>query len=487
VLAEQHAQTFSNRLAPFPVRIGLLSRFQSPRDNKKVIADLKAGTVDIVIGTHRLLQKDVSFKDLGLLIIDEEHRFGVKQKEKIKAFKKNVDVLTLSATPIPRTLHMALSSLRDLSVIETPPYGRLPIETHLGPYDEKAVTRIIQAELSRGGQVFYVHNRVETILSRAHYLQSLIPDIRWGVVHGQMPAADIEKVMWRFMHKQLDVLIATTIIESGLDIPTVNTLIVEEAENFGLAQLYQLRGRIGREKQKAYCYLFFTPELLTEDSTKRLQALQEFSELGSGFRLALRDLEIRGAGNILSARQHGFVKDIGFELYSRLLDEASATVGGAAKPAAREWRTTLDFSLPAYLPEEYVPAEDVRIIFYRRLSAAKGGEEIEQVREELQDRFGDLPPAARNLLTLSDLRAVAEKLKVAGVAESDEFIAIHFSEHIAFDPGKVLALARDFAGVLEFMRGGTSGVRLKKSAMPRPFFGYLKEFLMKLGQYAIIT
>ncbi|MBN1822736.1 MAG: transcription-repair coupling factor [Endomicrobiales bacterium] len=485
VLAEQHWNTFSNRLSPFPVRVAMLSRFQSKKEQKQVIEGLSAGTVDVVIGTHRLLQKDVAFKDLGLLIIDEEHRFGVKQKEKIKQLKKNVDVLLLSATPIPRTLSMALSNLRDLSVIETPPYGRLPIETHLGPYDEKTVKRILEAELARGGQVFYVHNRVETIFSRAAYISKLVPDAKVAVVHGQMPAGEIEKNMWDFMHGKTDVLVATTIIESGLDIPSANTMVVEEAENFGLAQLYQLRGRIGREKQKAYCYLFYTPEFLNDESTKRLKALQEFSELGSGFRLALRDLEIRGAGNILSGRQHGFVRDIGFELYSRLIDEVSKNLKGArpGKQEEKKAKTVIDFKLAAHLPPDYVEQEDLRIMFYRRIASAETAENIESVKSELADRFGSLPEPAGNLFKLTELRLLAEKLGIKSIIEEGSFVTLFFPKDICFTQDSILALARDFSGLIEFIRGEAYGIKLKKSGMdcsPPLFVG---EFIKKLAEY----
>jgi transcription-repair coupling factor (superfamily II helicase) len=481
VLAEQHYNTFSNRLAPFPTRVALISRFQDKKEQKKVVEGLAAGTVDIVVGTHRLLQKDVRFKDLGLLIIDEEHRFGVKQKEKIKAFKKNVDVLLMSATPIPRTLSLALSSLRDLSVIETPPYGRLPIETHLGPYDDKLVKRIIQAELSRGGQVYYVHNRVETIFSRAQHLQDLLPDARFGVIHGQMAAAVIEKTMWNFLHRHIDVLVATSIIESGLDIPSVNTMIIEEAENFGLAQLYQLRGRIGREKQKAYCYLFYTPDQVTEDSRKRLEALKEFGELGAGFRLALRDLEIRGAGNILSAKQHGFVKEIGFELYSRLLDEASQSLKSGKPVVREEFKSTIDFALPSFLPQDYIDQEDLRIIFYRKLATARSERDLEAVREELKDRFGSLPQAVVNLLTLTALRLQAEQEKIKGIAEEDGCIAVYFSNLMSFTPDGITAMAADYGDKMEFMRGEAPGIRFRKDMIPRPPFPFLREFLQRIA------
>lgn len=483
VLAEQHFQTFSTRLGPFPVNLQVLSRFQQKKEQKKIIEGISSGLVDIVIGTHRILQKDVKFKDLGLVIIDEEHRFGVGQKEKMKYLKKNVDVLLLSATPIPRTLSISLSGLRDLSIIETPPCGRQPIETHLGPYDDKIVKKIIQAELSRGGQVFYVYNRVETILSRASYLKKLMPEMRWGIVHGQMKPSDIEKTMWEFLHRKIDVLIATTIIESGLDIPSVNTMIVEEAENFGLAQLYQLRGRIGREKQKAYCYLFYTPSQLSEDSTKRLKALQEFNELGSGFRLALRDLEIRGAGNILSSKQHGFVREIGFELYGRLLEEASKKLRGAdvsVETPKEEQKTTLDFLVSAHIPSDYIETEDLRIIFYRRMTNAKSQTDLDEIASELVDRFGKFPLPVENLFELAQIKLLAEKAAIKSITEDDNFISLYFSERQSFTPEKILKLANDYSGILEFIRSETPGIKLKKTLIPSPLFQFLKSFLANL-------
>lgn len=488
VLAEQHFNTFSNRLAPFPVNVAMLSRFQTKKEQQKVLADIKSGIVDIVVGTHRLLQKDVAFHDLGLMIVDEEHRFGVKQKDRIKAMKKNVEVLLLSATPIPRTLSFALANLRDLSVIESPPFGRLPIETHLGAYDERAVKKVIQAELSRGGQVFYVYNRVETINSRAEYLKKLLPEVKFGIVHGQLPGAQIEKAMWDFMHKKIDVLIASTIIESGLDIPSANTMIVEEAENFGLAQLYQLRGRIGREKQKAYCYLFYTRENLKEDAAKRLESLQEFGELGSGFRLALRDLEIRGAGNILGKEQHGFAREVGFELYSRLIEDASKGVKGDRDVFKEEaFKTSMDLSIPAFLPAEYIEAEDLRVIFYRKLAAASLPADFEDIREELRDRFGKIPLPAENLFYTTELKVMAEKLKIKGIAEKEDYYEVYFSDKVSVTAERIGALASDFSDILEFMRGEQQGVRLRKDNLPNESLFFLKEFLLKLREYVIIS
>jgi transcription-repair coupling factor (superfamily II helicase) len=465
VLAEQHFNTFTDRLSPFPVRIAMLSRFQSKKEQGEVIERLGTGDVDIVIGTHRLLQKDIAFKDLGLLIIDEEHRFGVKQKEKIKSLKKNVDVLMLSATPIPRTLSLALSNIRDLSVIESPPYGRLPIETYLGAYDETIVKRVIEAELSRNGQVFYVFNRVETIESRAEYLKKLVPGIRVGIIHGQLPALDIEKAMWKFLHRELDILVATTIIESGLDIPSVNTMIVEEAEDFGLAQLYQLRGRIGRTDRKAHCYLFSSSKKLSDEAKKRLEALKDLNELGSGFRLALRDLEIRGGGNILGAEQHGFVKEIGFELYSRLIAEAGRQAKGIGTAEEAELPVVaIDLNVQAFIPESYISSDDLRIMFYRRLIAAKNTSQIDSVKDELLDRFGKMPAALVNLLMISGLRLTADRLRIKSIVENDGKLDIFFGNDVSVSGEAIAGLAARYQDKIQFVKGELYCVRfdLKK-------------------------
>ncbi len=490
VLAEQHYNTFSDRMASFPVKVAFLSRFQGKDEQAAIIAGIKDGSVDIVIGTHRLLSKDISFKNLGLLIIDEEHRFGVKQKEKIKALKQNVHILLLSATPIPRTLSFAMANLRDLSLIETPPYGRLPIETHMSVYDEKVVKNVIEAELSRGGQVYYVHNRVQTIIESAAGIKKMVPHARVGVVHGQLSATQIEEAMYRFMHNDLDVLVASTIIESGLDIPSANTMIIEEAEDFGLAQLYQLRGRIGREKQKAYCYLFFSKGALSENASKRLQALYEFSELGSGFRLALRDTEIRGAGNILGAEQHGFVKEVGFELFSRLLAEASPKIraAGSAKGTPEdEFTPELSFQAPALLPADYIEGDDIRISFYRRLATVRTPEDLAKIRYELTDRFGTLPQPAENLLTISDIRIIARNNRIAAITESDEALTVYLSNFITLDPENIVKLGRDYSRCIEYLRGDKAGVRFKKDALGAPLFQFMKEFLLKISKYAIIS
>jgi len=411
ILALQHYLTFGERLLPFPARIELLSRFRPAKEQKKVVEELKKGTVDIVIGTHRLLAKDVDFKDLGLVIIDEEHRFGVAQKEKLKKIKETVDVLTLSATPIPRTLQLSLSGARDLSVISTPPRGRLPIQTEILPFSDEAVRESVLFELERGGQVFFVHNRVETIEGMKNYLLDLIPGLKLGVGHGQLSEEALERVMVDFLVRKYDLLLSTSIIESGLDIPSVNTLIVNRADRFGLAQLYQLRGRVGRSSEKAFAY-FFTPpwSSLTETAKKRLKAIAEFTELGSGFYLAMRDMEIRGAGNLLGSQQHGFIEEVGFDLYCQLLEEAV----GQIKGETRAIRPEVKLSLPItpFLPEDYVSSSADRIAVYKKLSEMKNLEQLEDFKSELEDRFGPLPPKAAELLQMVEVKLLALEKKV---------------------------------------------------------------------------
>ena len=485
VLAKQHFNTFSGRLSPFPTKVAMLSRFQSKPEQKEIIDGLKTGAIDIVVGTHRLLQKDAEFKKLGLLIIDEEHRFGVKQKEKIKKLKSDVDVLMLSATPIPRTLSSALSGFRDLSVIETPPFGRLPIETTLSFYDEKLVKNIIDAELSRNGQVFYVYNKVETILTKAEEIKKLAPEARVGVIHGQMRARDIEEIMYKFTNAEIDVLIATTIIESGIDIPSVNTMIVEEAENFGLSQLYQLRGRIGRERRKAYCYLFYKDKALNEAALKRLEAMKEFSELGSGFRLAMKDLEIRGAGGILSANQHGFVRDIGYDMFSKLLEEEGKKIKGEAFDARNELNSEIDLQVNALIPHEYIEEEDIRILFYRKLSDAKGFKALESIKNELSDRFGKIPKETDMLFRITALRIEAENLNIERISEDSQYIYVYFAKEADFSKADISALIKDFLGMIEFLSGRHYAFKLKKSKIERESVEFLKDFIRKLRLYFV--
>ncbi len=398
VLAQQHLETFSERLATFPVRVAMLSRFRAPAEQREVVAQLLTGEVDVVIGTHRLLQKDVRFRDLGLLVIDEEHRFGVKHKERLKQMRTEVHVLSMTATPIPRTLHMALSGVRDISVIETPPEDRQPIETHVVERTDDVLREAILRELDRGGQVYYVHNRVQGIEHEAARLRQIVPNARLVVAHGQMDERSLERVMVEFADAEHDVLVCTTIIESGLDIPNVNTIVVNRAGQLGLAQLYQLRGRVGRSAAKAYAYLLYAKqERLTEDARKRLQAVFEASELGAGFKIAMHDLEIRGAGNILGAEQHGHVAAVGFELYAQMLEEAVNEERGAPRREALP-EVVVDLALSTAIPDEYVPSRQRKLELYRRIAELRTLEELSALRDELRDRYGPPPDALRNLL-----------------------------------------------------------------------------------------
>jgi len=414
LLAQQHWQVFRTRFAAFPVRVEMVSRFRLPREVRQVLADLAAGTVDVVIGTHRLLQKDVRFKDLGLVIIDEEQRFGVLHKERLKQLRASVDVLTLTATPIPRTLHMSLVGLRDMSLMETPPDARQPIRTTVAEWSEALVREAIGRELARGGQVYVVHNRVSTIERAARRVQALVPEARVAVAHGQMPESQLERVMLDFLAGRVDVLVCTTIVEIGLDIPRVNTILVEDAHTLGLAQLYQLRGRVGRADQQAYAYLLYPKGArLGEEAKARLEALREFVALGSGIRLAMRDLEIRGAGNLLGPEQHGHMAAVGFELYTRLLEEAIRRLRGEFVEEAPD--PVVELRVFAYLPEDYVPQQRERLAAYRKLATSRSPQEVAAVEEELRDRYGPLPEPVRNLVQVAAVREMARALGLASV------------------------------------------------------------------------
>jgi transcription-repair coupling factor (superfamily II helicase) len=408
LLAQQHHQTFGERFQSYPVTVEALSRFLTPKQQKTVVAGLASGEVDVVIGTHRLLSDDIRFKDLGLLVVDEEQRFGVSAKDAIKRLKVGVDVLTLTATPIPRTLEMALTGIRDVSHIRTPPEDRHPILTYVGPYDEQAVSAAIRREVLREGQVFYVHNRVQSIDRAVARLRELVPDARYVVAHGQMSEGQLEQVMIDFWNGEYDVMVATTIIESGLDLPTVNTLIVERADLLGLAQLYQLRGRVGRSDQRAYAYLFHpTDQSLSEDAHRRLEAIGEATDLGSGFQLALRDLEIRGAGSILGEVQSGHIAAVGFDLYAELVAEAVSELEGREPSITPQREVRIDLPVDAHLPEDYVNDQELRLEAYRRLATTTTEGEVTDVAAEWVDRFGPLPPAAQALVTLARLRVEA--------------------------------------------------------------------------------
>jgi transcription-repair coupling factor (superfamily II helicase) len=404
LLAQQHFQTFSDRFSGFPVRVEVLSRFLTAAQARAVAAATRAGEVDVLIGTHRMLSEDVRFKDLGLLVIDEEQRFGVQHKEAMKHLKANVDVLTLTATPIPRTLEMSLTGIRDLSLLNTPPADRQPILTYVGEYDDRAVAESLRRELLREGQVFFVHNRVADIEAKAAELREMVPEARIAVAHGQMDEGSLELVVMDFWEGRYDVLVCTTIIESGIDMPTVNTLVVERADLLGLGQLHQLRGRVGRSGQRAYAYLFHPKDVaLSEEAYERLRTIGEATELGSGFKIAMRDLEIRGAGNLLSESQSGHIAAVGYDLYCQMVNEAVAEMKG--EPVREPAEVKLDVPTDANLPEAYVPKEELRLEAYRRLAAVAEHAEVDDIRAEWEDRYGPVPQPALNLLAVGHLRA----------------------------------------------------------------------------------
>ncbi len=453
ILATQHLATFSERLAAFPVKIEMMSRFRTPKQVKDIKQGLIDGTIDIVIGTHKLLQKDIDFKDLGLLVVDEEQRFGVAQKEKIKKLRSQIDVLTLTATPIPRTLNLSLAEARDMSIINTPPKERLPITTEVALFSDRIIADAVNRELDRGGQVFIVHNRVQSIWAFYRYLKNLLPLVNIGVGHGQMSERELEKVMKNFLDRKYQVLLSTTIIESGLDIPSVNTIIINRADKLGLAQLYQLRGRVGRSHYRAYAYLLIPPlKLLTREARKRLKAIEEFTELGSGFHLAMRDLEIRGAGNLLGAQQHGFIEEVGFELYIKLLEEAVAQLKGkTSEEHFAEIKTTTDLDL--FLPENYVADSNQRVDVYRRLSGADSFDVIDDLMLELNDRFGPPPEAAVNLASLAAIRLLGKKIGLVALQLKKNVLTLELRDGGAIGRKRIERWVSGIPEKLEFKYG----------------------------------
>jgi transcription-repair coupling factor (superfamily II helicase) len=467
ILAEQHGHTFRERLADFPVRIEVMSRFRSAKEQKDVVARLGRHQVDILIGTHRLLSKDIAFPDLGLVVIDEEHRFGVKQKERIRQLTRTVDVLALTATPIPRTLNLSMAGARDMSIIETPPTNRLPVHTEVIEHDPDVVAEAILREVDRGGQVFFVHNRVETILTKAADLQALVPQVRVAVAHGQMNEHGLEDVMREFVEGRVDVLVATMIIESGIDIPTVNTLIVDHADKLGLAQLYQLRGRVGRSSHRAYAYLLVpSRRSLTEDAMKRLRVIEEFDELGVGFKVALKDMEIRGAGNMLGPEQSGHIMGLGFDLYLKLLEEAVQRLRGEEEAAMPEPRLLTDWS--AFLPEDYVPDEHEKLALYRRLAAARDIPALEDFTAELRDRFGAPPPTATALVELRRLRVLGAGQRTEDGRSSAQVETLKVFQKVAevtlrrvLRPEELQALVTGLDFQVEFLSGREFGLRIR--------------------------
>jgi transcription-repair coupling factor (superfamily II helicase) len=446
VLASQHLKTFRDRMVLFPVRVEALTRLQSPREQKAIVADCHKGFVDILIGTHRLLSKDVGFKDLGLLIIDEEQRFGVGHKEKIKQLKSTIDVLTLTATPIPRTLNMSLSGLRDISLIETPPRDRLAVHTVVTPFNAKLIAAAVRQEIGRGGQVYVIHNRIEDIDQVTELITKLVPSARVVAIHGRMTGPVLERHMIDFVERTYDVLVSTTIIENGIDIPLVNTLIVDRADLYGLAQLYQLRGRVGRSARQAYAYFLVPPYLeLTPLARERLKALKEFSELGSGFRLAARDLEIRGAGNLLGHRQHGTMEAVGFEYYMQLLDQA---IRGLKGEVVEEVNPEINLKVDIHVPEDYLPQVNLRLNLYKRLASVEDLKEIDRIREEIVDRFGPVPDPIENLLRYGALKYLAARLRLRSIDRADHRVVIKFRPETPVDWSRVTPLLKKRSGSL---------------------------------------
>ncbi|MDE3014479.1 MAG: helicase-related protein, partial [Gemmatimonadota bacterium] len=428
ILVEQHRHSFAERLADYPVRVGSLSRFQTAKEQKALVTELAEGSVDIVVGTHRLLSDDVVFKDLGLLIIDEEQRFGVKHKEKLKKFRASIDVLTLSATPIPRTLYLSLSGVRDLSLIRTPPRDRMPIFTHVLPWSDQLLSEALFRELDRGGQAFFLHNRIDTIYTIAEEIRALVPEARIAVAHGQMAGAQLDEVMTAFVDGEIDILVCSSIIENGLDVPNANTLIVDRADRFGLSQLYQIRGRVGRSDRRAYCYLL-VPNDVNEDAERRLRVLEHYTELGAGYSVAMRDLELRGAGNLLGADQSGFASQIGLDAYMRLLKKTVERIEKGEE--AIEWPVPdVTVTGAAFLPDDYVPDSHQKLHLYRRLSKAETRTEIEALRDELADRYGRLPDEVDRLLDVAAIRTLGKLLGLERAIVREDWARLSFREGV---------------------------------------------------------
>jgi transcription-repair coupling factor (superfamily II helicase) len=461
ILSFQHFETFKQRFSQFPIHIEMISRFRTAKEQKDIVERVATGKVDILIGTHRLLSKDIKFQDLGLLVVDEEQRFGVRHKERLKQLRKEIDVLAMSATPIPRTLHMSLVGLRDMSVIETPPKDRMAIQTVVAKFDEKIIRSAVEVELERGGQVFFVHNRVESIYEIALRIQELVPAARVAVAHGQMNETELEKVMLAFMHHEFDVLVATTIIENGLDIPLANTILINRAERHGLSELYQLRGRVGRSNRRAYAYLLIPPEnQLTEIARRRLAALKEFSDLGAGFKIAALDLELRGAGNMLGGEQSGHIEAVGFELYTTMLEAAVKELkgeGSEERPA-----TQLNLGIALRIDESYVAEENQRLRIYKKVAGATSEAAIQEIRAEMEDRYGALPDPTVFLLEAAQLRLECERMGVAQIDRKRSELQIRFTENAAVDPVHLMKLvARNAKRGAQFTPQGLLKLPLK--------------------------
>ena len=461
ILAQQHYNTFVQRMKDFPVRVEMLSRFRTASEQKKVIEGLRKGLVDIVIGTHRLLSKDIQYKDLGLLVIDEEQRFGVRHKEKIKQVKEEVDVLTLTATPIPRTLHMSLVGIRDMSVLEEAPGERQPIQTYVMEYNQEMVREAIVRELARNGQVYYVYNRVNSIDEITNQIAALVPEASVAYAHGQMKEHELEKTMSEFINGEIDVLVATTIIETGLDISNVNTMIIHDSDNMGLSQLYQLRGRVGRSNRNSYAFLLYKKDkMLREVAEKRLQAIKEFTDLGSGFKIAMRDLEIRGAGNLLGERQHGHMEAVGYDLYCKMLNEAVKTLKGT-KRADEDFNTYVDMDVDAFIPPSYIVNEAQKLDIYKRIASLENESECEEMRKELRDRFGNIPKSVENLIQITLIRVMAHKRYVTEIKGKVGHVTFYMEPYAPVRVERLPMLLEKYKGTLDFSAKGTPNFVLK--------------------------
>ncbi|HBY56772.1 MAG TPA: transcription-repair coupling factor [Candidatus Atribacteria bacterium] len=485
ILVQQHYDTFHERMNSFPINIDMLSRFRSKNEQKKIIQNLKEGKIDIIIGTHRLIQEDVEFKDLGLLVVDEEQRFGVLHKERIKKLKESIDSLTLTATPIPRTLHMSLIGVRDLSVINTPPEDRFPVATYICQKDDRVIVEAVRRELDRGGQIFFVHNRVRDIQKVARDLNRLVPQAKIGIAHGQMSEEQLEDIMIDFLEKRYDILVCTTIIEIGLDIPNVNTIIIDDAYKFGLSQLYQLRGRVGRSDRRAYAYFLYPSyRSLSDTAKKRLQAIREFSELGSGFKLAMRDLEIRGAGNLLGREQHGFVSEVGFNLYCHLLEEEIKELREEEEKGEKkkDFNPVIDIKIDAYIPQTYIPNLEQRVLFYKKLSDTRDLEDLEKVKEELKDRYGLYPQEIRNLLEIIYLKIFSKKLGIVSLITKEEIAILKYLPDVDINTklnklpsayqGRLIKEDKKLVGISKINLSGIKSIEILK---------FLKEFVINLS------
>lgn len=488
ILAQQIYNTFVQRMKDFPVRVDMMSRFRTPGEMKKTIEGLKKGYVDIIVGTHRVLSKDVQFKNLGLLIVDEEQRFGVTHKEKIKQMKQNVDVLTLTATPIPRTLHMSLIGIRDMSVLEEPPVDRVPIQTYVMEYNDEMIREAIHRELGRGGQVYYVYNRVNNIDEVANHVASLVPDANVAFAHGQMNEHQLEKIMLDFINGDIDVLVSTTIIETGLDIPNANTMIIQDADRLGLSQLYQIRGRIGRSNRTSFAFLMYKRDkMLKEDAEKRLQAIREFTELGSGIKIAMRDLEIRGAGNILGAEQHGHMEAVGYDLYCKMLNEAVIALKGGQEEE-ETFETVVDCDIDAFIPDGYIKNEYLKLDVYKRISAIETDDEYMDMQDELIDRFGDIPKSVDNLLRVAELKAMAHRAYVTEVDINTQEIRIELYPKAKLDVTGIPALIAGYKTALRFAQGEKPVLfyqdKGKRHKDCEPMMEKAKELLGKIGELA---